>query len=439
LHTILVKDVKAMPGIVVFGAQWGDEGKGRFVDYLAKDADMVIRYQGGNNAGHTVVAGGKQYKLHLIPSGVLYEEKPCMIGNGVVIDPKSLFAEIKELRSQGLSVNNLHISLRAHLVMPYHIALDGISEDKLQDEGIGTTKRGIGPCYTDKAARKGIRVCDLLDDAVFPGLLKRQLDEKNEYLDKIYGAEPFDYDAVLTEFRGYAEELRPMAADTSLMAYEYLEAGKKLLFEGAQGMLLDIDFGTYPYVTSSHPTTGGVYAGIGLGPKAVGEVVGVVKAYTTRVGKGPFATELLDETGNAIREKGYEYGTTTGRPRRCGWLDLVIIKYAARINGLTAIALSRMDTLGGFEKVKVCTGYEINGKVTQNYPAATSEVEAAKPVYAEFDGWPDDLCGIRDYEKLPKEAKAYIEFIEQYTKVPVGMIGVGPGREECIVRRGFFK
>lgn len=293
-----------MPGLVVFGAQWGDEGKGRFVDYLAKDADMVIRYQGGNNAGHTVVTGGTQYKLHLIPSGVLYDEKPCIIGNGVVIDPKSLLEEIQTLRSQGLAVKNLHISLRSHLVMPYHILMDSLSEEKLQEEGIGTTKRGIGPCYTDKAARKGIRVCDLLDKDIFPALLKKCLDEKNEYISKIYGAAPFDYNAMLEEFKGYAEALRPLAADTSLMAYEYLESGKKLLFEGAQGMLLDIDFGTYPYVTSSHPTTGGVFAGIGLGPEAVGEVVGVVKAYTTRVGKGPFATELLDETGNAIREKG---------------------------------------------------------------------------------------------------------------------------------------
>ena len=428
-----------MPGLVVFGAQWGDEGKGRFVDYLAKDADVVIRYQGGNNAGHTVVAGGKTYKLHLIPSGVLYEDKPCIIGNGVVLDPKSLFEEIKTLKGEGLSVKNLFVSMRAHLVMPYHILLDGVSEDLLKEEGIGTTKKGIGPCYTDKAARKGIRVCDLLDKNVFPALLKKQLNEKNEYITKVYGLEPLDYNRMFEEYMFYAEFLRDMAADTSLMAYEYLHAGKKLLFEGAQGMLLDIDFGTYPYVTSSHPTTGGVYCGIGLGPQAVSQVVGVVKAYTTRVGKGPFATELFDEIGSAIREKGNEYGTTTGRPRRCGWLDLVIIKYAARINGLTSIALSRMDTLGGFPKIRVCTAYDINGKRTQHYPAATSEVEAAKPVYEDFEGWPDDICGIREYDKLPNAAKRYIEFIEEYTKVPVGMIGVGPAREECVVRRQYFK
>jgi adenylosuccinate synthase len=409
------------------------------VDYLAKDADMVIRYQGGNNAGHTVVCAGKTYKLHLVPSGVLYEEKPCIIGNGVVLDPKSLLAEIAELKSQGLSVKNLFISLRTHLVMPYHILLDGASEASLKDDDIGTTKRGIGPCYTDKAARKGIRLCDLLDKDVFPGLLKRYVDEKNEYITKIYGLKPFDYKQMLDEYTAYGEVLKSMAADTSLMAYEYLQAGKKLLFEGAQGMLLDIDFGTYPYVTSSHPTTGGVFSGIGLGPEAVSEVVGVVKAYTTRVGKGPFATELFDDIGSAIREKGHEYGVTTGRPRRCGWLDLVIIKYAARINGLTSIALSRMDTLGGIEKVKICTAYDINGKITQNYPAATSEVEAAKPIYQEFEGWPTEIGHIRDYDKLPTAARRYIEFIEDYTNVPVDMIGVGPGREECVVRRSFFK
>ncbi len=322
--------------------------------------------------------------------------------------------------------------------MPYHILLDSVSEEMLKEEGLGTTKRGIGPCYTDKAARKGIRVCDLLDRSYFPVLLRKQLEEKNEYIVKVLGLEPFDYNKILEQFLGYAEEIRSMAADTSLMAYEYLSAGKKLLFEGAQGMLLDIDFGTYPYVTSSHPITGGVFTGIGLGPKAVDEVIGVVKAYTTRVGKGPFATELFDETGNAIREKGFEYGTTTGRPRRCGWLDLVIVRYAARINGLTSIALSRMDTLGGLKKVKVCVGYVIDRKTTKEYPAAATEVEAAAPVYREFEGWTDEISHIRRYDDLPETAKKYIEFIEEYTGVPVDMIGVGPAREECIVRRGFF-
>ena len=428
-----------MSGLVVFGAQWGDEGKGRFVDYLASEADVVIRYQGGNNAGHTVVADGQVYKLHLIPSGILYKNKPCLIGNGVVIDPKSFFEEVDELDSRGIDTSNLFVSLRAHIVMPYHIMMDGLSEDKLKEAGIGTTKKGIGPCYTDKAARTGIRVCDLLNEKTFAKLLKENLDEKNGLLKDIYGMQPLNFDEIYGEYVAYGKRLMPMAADTSLFAYRYMEEGKKLLFEGAQGMLLDVDFGTYPFVTSSHPTAGGVSPGIGLGPQAVTEVVGVVKAYTTRVGKGPFTTELLDETGNAIREKGNEYGTTTGRPRRCGWLDLVIVRYAKRINGLTSIALSRMDTLGGFDHVKVCIGYEIDGNITKEYPASVDEILKAKPVYKEFDGWTDDLSHIRTYEQLPKEAKRYIEFIESEIGVSVDMIGVGADRNQCVVRAKYFQ
>lgn len=427
-----------MPGLVVFGAQWGDEGKGRFVDYLANSADVVIRYQGGNNAGHTVVLKDQEYKLHLIPSGILYEGKPCLIGNGVVLDPKSLFEEVDELNARGIRTDNLYVSLRAHVVMPYHILMDGLSEDSTKNN-IGTTKKGIGPCYTDKIARKGIRVCDLLDEKSFRSLLERNLKEKNFELVNVYHQKALEFEPIFEEYMGYAKRLKSMAVDTSLKAYEYLNEGKKLLFEGAQGMLLDIDFGTYPYVTSSHPTSGGVFTGVGVGPKALDEVVGVVKAYTTRVGKGPFTTELLDATGDAIREKGHEYGATTGRPRRCGWLDLVIVRYAARINGLTSIALSRMDTLGGFDEVKVCTGYEIDGRVTKEYPATVVEVERAKPVYETFAGWPSELSEIREYSQLPENARKYIEFIEDYTNVPVDMIGVGPGRDQCIVRKKFFE
>ena len=427
-----------MPGIAVFGAQWGDEGKGRFVDFLAKEADMVVRYQGGNNAGHTIIVDDITYKLHLIPAGSLYDSKLCVIGNGVVIDPGSLLEEIDTLEEQGTTVKNLIISDRAHMVMPYHNIMDGIDEQKAGDAKIGTTKRGIGPCYADKAARKGLRMCDLVSEH-FTDKLKTALDEKNELLTKIYGHEPLDYNEILEKFSGYKERLAPYICDTSEVCYDYYKQGKKLLFEGAQGMLLDIDYGTYPYVTSSHPTSGGVSMGTGLPPQVLTEVVGVVKAYTTRVGAGPFVTELLDDMGEFIRERGHEYGATTGRPRRCGWLDLVIVNFAVRINGITSIALSRMDTLGEIEKVKVCVGYDIDGKVIKNYPASLGDLEKAKPVYKEFEGWSGDISDVRDYDDLPKAAREYIEFIETQTGVPVGMIGVGPERTQCILRQEYYK
>ena len=428
-----------MPGIAVFGAQWGDEGKGRFVDFLADDADVVIRYQGGNNAGHTIIVDDVTYKLHLIPAGALYENKLCVIGNGVVIDPGALLEEMEEVKTQGATLNNLLISDRAHMVMPYHNVMDGLDEDKAgEDAMIGTTKRGIGPCYTDKAARIGLRMCDLLADS-FPQKLKTVLDKKNELLVKIYNHEPMDYDKMLADFMGYKERLAPYICDTSQVCYDLYKQGANLLFEGAQGMLLDIDFGTYPFVTSSHPISGGVSAGSGLPPAVLTEVVGVVKAYTTRVGKGPFVTELLNELGEIIRERGHEYGATTGRPRRCGWLDLVIVGFSVRINGITSIAVSRMDTLGEIEKVKVCVGYDIGGKVIKNYPASLDDIAKAKPVYKEFDGWSGDISHIRDYDELPQAAKDYIEFIESETGVGVGMIGVGPQREECILRQKYYK
>ena len=427
-----------MPGIAVFGAQWGDEGKGRFVDFLASKADVVMRYQGGNNAGHTIIVDGVTYKLHLIPGGVLHDSKPCIIGNGVVIDPESLIEEIDTLEKQGAALDNLMISDRAHMVMPYHKLFDGLSEDEAGEAMIGTTKRGIGPCYTDKAARCGLRMCDLFSES-FGEKLSAILEKKNELLTKIYGKQPLDVDEILTQFMGYKEKLKPYICDASAICYDYYKQGKRLLFEGAQGMLLDIDFGTYPYVTSSHPTSGGVSIGTGLPPAAITEVVGVVKAYTTRVGKGPFVTELLDETGDFIRERGHEYGTTTGRPRRCGWLDLVIVGFAARIGGITSIALSRMDTLGELDKVKVCVGYEIDGVVTKNYPASLDDIARAKPVYKEFDGWSGDISHIREYSDLPQSAREYIEFIEKETGVSVGMIGVGPERTECVLRHNYFE
>ena len=430
--------VRKMAGILVCGAQWGDEGKGRFVDFLAKDADMVIRFQGGNNAGHTVINEGVTYKLHLIPSGILYGDKPCIIGNGVVVDPKALLEEIDGLVSAGIKTDQLFLSDRAHVLMPYHRELDAMKEEALGDNKIGTTQKGIGPCYTDKTSRLGIRFCDMLDDARFEELTRQRTQEKNELITKIYGKEALDAEAIITEYKGYAERLKPYIADTSKMVFDAYKGDKTLLFEGAQGMLLDLDYGTYPYVTSSHPTSGGVASGVGIGPAALTEVVGVVKSYTTRVGAGPFTTELTCETGDMIREKGHEYGTTTGRPRRCGWLDLVIIEFAARINGITSIALSRMDTLGGIDKVKVCIGYEFNGEVIRNYPASLKDLEACKPVYKEFEGWDENLSHIRKFEDLPKAAQEYINFIEEFLGVPVDMIGVGASREECILRKQYI-
>ena len=426
-----------MAGLAVFGSQWGDEGKGRFVDLLAEQADLVIRYQGGNNAGHTVYANGVEYKLRTIPSGVI-SGKVCLIGNGVVIDPADLIDELNYLKDKGLTVKSLYISDRAHLIMPYHRELDRLKEAKLAEAKIGTTCKGIGPCYTDKAARSGIRVCDLMEEGTFAAKLKKTLADKNEEIVKLYGGQPLDYDTVYTEYMRYAEILRPMVADTAAMADEALKQGKKLMFEGAQGMLLDIDLGTYPYVTSSHPSAAGVPEGIGLGPQCVSRVLAIVKAYTTRVGEGPFVTELIDEMGEAIREKGHEYGVRTGRARRCGWLDLVVLKHAIRSSGITDFALSRMDTLGGFDKVKVCTGYECDGQIIDYYPASLNTLAKMKPVYEEFEGWSDDLSSLRSYDELPEAAKRYVEFIEAQTGVPVSMIGVGPEREQCIIRRQMF-
>lgn len=427
-----------MPGISVFGAQWGDEGKGRFVDYLASGADVVVRYQGGNNAGHTIIVDDVKYTLHLIPAGSLYDGKLCVIGNGVVVDPGALIEEMQMLQKQGLSLHNLKISDRAHMVMPYHKLLDGLAEENAGDAQIGTTKRGIGPCYTDKAARVGLRMCDLLSDT-FAEKLRKVIDEKNTIITKIYGKEPLSYEEILKEFLGYRVKLKPYICDTVSLCHGLYAKQSKMLFEGAQGMLLDIDFGTYPYVTSSHPISGGVSVGTGLPPAALTEVVGVVKSYTTRVGKGPFVTELDNEIGEAIREKGHEYGATTGRPRRCGWLDLVIVGFSVRVSGITSIALSRMDTLGGFDKVMVCTAYDIDGKITKDFPASLDDIAKAKPVYREFEGWSSDISHIRSYDELPKAAKEYIAFIEAETGARVGMIGVGPERSECIVRHKYFE
>lgn len=421
-----------MSGTVIIGAQWGDEGKGKITDYLAQNAQVVVRYQGGNNAGHTVEAEGQQYKLHLIPSGILYKTTLNIIGDGVVIDPEALFAEIDGLKGRNIPVDNLIISDRAHLVMPYHKAVDILSEKRRGNFDIGTTGKGIGPCYTDKFERSGIRVCDLLDSEAFTKKAGENIDFKNEIITKIYDGEPLNKQDIIDSYLEFGERLRPYVKDTTYVIYNEIKKGSRILFEGAQGTLLDIDYGTYPYVTSSHPISGGVCVGAGVGPNAINKVVGVCKAYTTRVGKGPFPTELFDETGNLIREKGWEYGTTTGRPRRCGWLDLVILKYSTRLSGITDIAITKLDTLAGIDKLKVCTSYELDGRIIDYFPASLTDLAKCRPVYEEFEGWDDSIAKARAYDDLPLNAKRYLKRIEELTEAKISIVSVGPGRDETI-------
>lgn len=423
-----------MSAFVVLGAQWGDEGKGKMTDYLAEAADVVVRFQGGNNAGHTVEVGDKQYKLHLIPSGILYGDKINVIGNGVVLDPKALFEEIEYLRGLGVNVtpDNLIISDRTQLIMPYHKLMDGIKEKARGKKDIGTTGKGIGPCYTDKMERSGIRVCDLMHKDVFKEKLKENIDTKNAIMEKVYGGETLDFNAVYDEFMIYAEKMRPFVKDTSVIVYDKIKEGKEVLFEGAQGTLLDIDYGTYPYVTSSNTIAGGVCTGAGVGPTMINSVVGIAKAYTTRVGKGPFPTELLDSTGDWIREKGFEFGVTTGRARRCGWLDLVILKSAARFSGLSSFAVTKIDTLAGLEKLKVCVGYNLNGNIIDYMPASLEDLAECKPVYEEMDGWDESIANARSYGDLPENAKKYLKKIEEFTGTKISIVSVGPRRDQTI-------
>lgn len=423
-----------MSAFIVLGAQWGDEGKGKMTDYLAEDANVVVRFQGGNNAGHTVVVGDKEYKLHLIPSGILYEDKLNVIGNGVVVDPKALFEEIDYLEGVGVKVTpeKLIVSDRAQLIMPYHKVLDKLKEKARGKNDIGTTGKGIGPCYTDKFERCGIRVCDLLHKDVFTEKLKENVEMKNAYITKVLGGEALNFDEILKEYLGFAEKLKPFVQDTSVRVYNEIKKDKIVLFEGAQGMLLDIDYGTYPYVTSSNTTGGGVSSGVGIGPNMITNAVGITKAYTTRVGKGPFPTELLDETGDWIREKGHEYGVTTGRSRRCGWLDLVIVKTAARVSGLTSLAVTKIDTLAGLEKIKVCVGYKFNGKVIDYFPASLEDLAQCEPIYEEFDGWDDSVADVRSYEELPENVKKYLARISEFTETKISIVGVGPKRDQTM-------
>jgi adenylosuccinate synthase len=427
-----------MPSVVIVGAQWGDEGKGKIIDYLAGKAHVIVRAQGGNNAGHTVIVEDKKYAFHLLPSGVLYEGKKNIIGTGVVLDPEGFLKEVETLEAQGINTSNVLIDERAHVIFPYHKKLDALEEEARGDLEIGTTKKGIGPCYMDKIERSGIRVGEMIDPEVFKERLFNQIDRKNKIIDKIYNGAILDKDEVYNAYSQYAKRIEKYVTDTTILVYEALKEGKKVLFEGAQGTLLDIDLGTYPYVTSSHPTSGGFCVGAGVGPGMINEVIGVVKAYTTRVGMGPFPTELMDETGDLIRTKGKEFGTTTGRPRRCGWFDLVMVKYTARVNGLTGISLMLLDVLSGFDKIKICTSYEMEGKIVEHFPANIKALGKCKPIYEELDGWKEDITQIETYEDLPENAKKYVEAIEKYVGLPVKIVSIGPKRNQTIIREEIF-
>lgn len=424
-----------MSAFVVLGAQWGDEGKGKMTDFLAESTDVVVRFQGGNNAGHTVEVGDKQYKLHLIPSGILNENKLNVLGNGVVLDPKALFDEISYLENLGIEVSpkNLIVSDRAQLIMPYHKVLDNLKEKARGKNAIGTTKKGIGPCYTDKVERCGIRVCDLMNPEIFKEKLQENVKNKNEVIVNIYKEEALNFDEIYSEYIEFGKKLKPFVQDVSVRVYDEIKAGKKVLFEGAQGMLLDIDHGTYPFVTSSSTIAGGVCSGVGIGPTMVTGAVGIAKAYTTRVGKGPFPTELNDSTGEWIREKGGEFGVTTGRARRCGWLDLVILKTSARVSGLTSLVVTKIDTLAGLDKIKVCTGYKFEDKVIDYFPASLDDLEKCEPIYEEFEGWGEEVANARSYEELPDNAKKYLKKIEEFTGVQIAIVSVGPKRDQTIV------
>lgn len=417
---------------VVVGTQWGDEGKGKYIDMLAMTSDLVVRFSGGNNAGHTIVADGKEYALHLIPSGILHKGRTCIIGNGVVVDPAVLLGEIKGLNENGINTEKLLVSDRAHVIMPYHRLLDELQEKARGENSIGTTKRGIGPCYSDKVDRSGIRMCELINEEVFIQKARENIRIKNLIIEKVYGGQGLDENQVILEYLEYARALRKYVTDVNSIIFDSIEADKSILFEGAQATMLDLDFGTYPFVTSSNPIAGGVCVGAGIGPGFINEVYGVLKAYTSRVGAGPFPTEQNNEVGDKIRELGHEYGTTTGRPRRCGWLDTVMIRYAARVNGLTALAINHVDTIGKMPKIKLCVAYEKEGKQINNFPCSLEELAKCQPVYEEFAGWDTDISGIRDFGELPDNAKAYLKRIQELVGVEIKLIGVGKDREQII-------
>ena len=421
-----------MPATIVLGTQWGDEGKGKAVDYLADGMDVVVRYQGGNNAGHTVIAEGRLLKLQLIPSGILYPHITPVIADGVVVDPRHLLKELDEVRRTAVDVSRLRLSGNCHLIMPYHLELEKVTQRFLGRNALGTTKRGIGPAYADKAARIGLRVQDLFDERIFREKLEIVLREKNAILTKLYGRLPLDGDAIVDEYLELADELRPYVADTSAFVHEQLRDGKHVMLEGAQGTMLDLDKGTYPFVTSSNPVAGFALASAGIGPRAVERVVGIVKAYVTRVGAGPFPTEELGGEGERLGVRGQEYGTVTGRKRRCGWFDAVVARYAARVNGLTELFVTKLDVLSGFERLRICTGYRVDGQTFDEVPPHQSLFHRAEPVYELLDGWMEEIDGARTFEDLPKSARGYVRRVEELVEVPASVVSVGPAREQSL-------
>lgn len=428
-----------MTNTVVVGTQWGDEGKGKIVDLLSEHVDCVVRFQGGNNAGHTMVVNGKEIISHLIPSGII-QQKKCFIGNGVVVDPFVLLDEIEYLTNNNIDVSPemLRISNRAHLIMPYHQAIDKAREEKKGENKIGTTGRGIGPCYEDKATRRGIRFCDLIDLEVFKEKVATLMEEKNFYLEHYFKVDPISPDLVIDQIMAVRARLLPYITDVSVNLFEYIGQGKTVLFEGAQGSHLDIEHGTYPFVTSSSTVAGNAANGSGVGPGQLNEIIGIVKAYTTRVGAGPFPTELFDKIGDSIQKTGAEFGATTGRKRRCGWLDMVVLRNASRLNSLTGLAITKLDVLDGLEELKICTSYEYGGKVIENFPPEIKILENCTPIYESHPGWKEDTSGITEYDKLPEKAKAYLTRIEELSGVTIKIISVGPGREATIIKESIF-
>lgn len=426
--------MKKPNNLAVIGAQWGDEGKGKIVDFLASKANLVARFQGGNNAGHTVVIGQEVFKMHHLPVGILYPGVICVLGNGMVVNPEILINEIDDLERRGIDTSALRISNKCHVILPFHRAMDKALETLKGEKKIGTTGLGIGPAYADKAYRKGLRMIDLIDPRRFRSYLEENLPLHNSIIKELSGAEGnFLLKNIIEKYTPMAERLAPFVTDTSLLVHEHLERGEKILFEGSQGTLLDIDHGTYPYVTSAPTTAGGITSGLGIGPHALGEIMGVIKAYTTRVGEGPFPTEETGDTGELMRKNGGEYGTTTGRPRRCGWFDAVIARYAARVNGLTGWGVTKLDVLSGFETIKVAEAYEAEGSKISELPALMEEMYTLNPVYKELPGWEEDITGARTREQLPPEARSYLDYIEDITGVKIMLISVGPDREQTIM------
>ena len=427
-----------MATAMVLGTQWGDEGKGKIVDYLAQKADVVIRSQGGNNAGHTVVADGQSFALRLLPSGILFSEKTCIIGNGVVVNPEVLLEEIDGMVKKGVTISKLEVSTRAHVIMPYHIRIDEEDEKLRGDDKIGTTKNGIGPCYADKINRVGIRIGDLMDRDVFYQKLKTNLELKNRLFATYYNCEGFDFEEIFTKYTALAERIRPYVKDTEYSANQYIKEGKKVLFEGAQATMLDLDHGTYPFVTSSNPTAGGACVGSGVGPRMMSNIIGVVKAYTTRVGAGPFPAEQSNKIGEYLRETGHEFGTVTGRSRRCGWFDSVVVRYAAMLNSLDYLAITRLDILDGLDTINICKGYMYKGIELKEYPESLNILQDVEPVYEELPGWKTDISGCKSYDELPENARYYVDLISQLVGVALGIVAVGPDRSQTIVLHDVF-